>query len=454
MYPSGKYGPVRPLEDKPRYELTTRPPDSEKEAVPDRGLASRVMGRIEPVLIVLKPRMRLAADLLRFALRRIYRNRKRYRGAVLTSALGIAGLITALTLGDAVETRVGHDLELLGSATIIEATWDYDRSIRWHHGNYSQKDVEDLRRLPGVVEVAPVLWDWKGHVAHKKNKTTARIAGVDGSYFRAVALNVALGRQINQQDNDVGRAVCTVGKETAQELFGGRKEALGQALMIQGIPFEVVGVLAWNLDPLYERTVVIPFSLAQRRIKGMDVIRHVRVRAKDWEAVPALADQVREVLKRNKSGYEDAISIFWYKDRIGHIKNIAFLVHFFALAFVAVALVLGAISIYNLMNAVVSERTREIGLSLAIGAMARTVMFQFLCESVIVSVLGAGLGILCGFAAVQLGWGALGTMRDYSTFIFSLQASVIVGILLGVASGLLPAKRASGFSCVDAMRFE
>ena len=401
-----------------------------------------------------RPGTRLTGDVIRLAFRRLYRNKRRYWSAVLASALGIAGFTLALTLSEAVETKVASDLELLGSATIIEATWDYERSPRFHRGSYSLRDVEDLRRLPNVVEAAPVLWKWKQKVEYQKNESTARIAGVDGSYFRAVALTASIGRQLNDEDNSLRRQVCTLGEEVAKELFEDAGAGLGKIILIRGIPFEVVGLLGWNVDPKYRTTVMIPFSIAHARITGMDTIEHVRVRAKDWDSVPRLVEQIRAVLTGNQKLYAEAISVKWYKDRIAHIKYVAFILRFFAIAASVVVLALGSLSIYSLMNATVTERTREIGLITAVGALPRTIMFQFLCESMTVSFIGALAGMIIGYLGVVVGWAILGAGSNYSAFFLSLTASCAVGIAMGLFSGLAPARKASKIDCVEAITFE
>jgi|GEM_PF-727027 len=401
-----------------------------------------------------RPGTRLTADVIKLAFRRLYRNRRRYWSALLATALGIAGFTLAITLSEAVQKKVASDFEFLGNATMVEATWDYERAPRSHQGSYSLKDVEDLRRLPNVIEVAPVLWKWKQKMEYQKNEVTVRIAGVDGSYFRTVALSTSIGRQLNEDDNSFRRQVCALGKEVAKELFGEPATGLGKTVLIRGIPFEVVGILAWSAEQKYETTMMIPFSIARARIPGMDNIGHVRVRAKDWDSVPGLADQVRAVLTDNQKGYAEAISVYWDETRIAHIKYGTFILQFFAIAASLIVLALGSLSIYSLMSATVTERTREIGLIAAVGALPRTIMFQFLCESMTVSSIGALAGIIIGYLGVVLGWAILGAESNYSAFFLAFTASCVLSAALGLFSGLAPARKASRIDCVEALQFE
>ncbi|MEJ2717699.1 MAG: ABC transporter permease [Deltaproteobacteria bacterium] len=414
----------------------------------------RIVKHLGHIFRVFEYRPRLAADLLRLSLRHALRNRRRYRGAVVAVALGVAALTAVITLGDTIEELLGRDLELLGSATIVEARWDFDRSLRWHHGSYSLRDEEDLRKLPGVMAVAAVIWKKGERITYKKRNVTARIGAVDESFFRAVALPAAFGRQLNQADYRAKAARCTIGKELAEQLFGSEREAVGKSVLLQYIPFQVVGVLGWNLDPDYEHTMLIPLSLAQGKIRGMNKIRHLRVRAVGWSIVPELASRVQEVLVANQPGYGRGISVFYYKDRLANIENIVILFKTFVYLAILVVIILGGISISNVMAGVVVERTREIGLSLALGATPATIVMQFLFESVTASCLGGLIGIGIGSLAVEVGARLIGAGFDYRVFLLALLASAVLSVLLGLISGVVPAVKASEMDCMQAMRFE
>jgi putative ABC transport system permease protein len=240
----------------------------------------------------------------------------------------------------------------------------------------------------------------------------------------------------------------------AEHLFGSEQDAIDKYVLLQHIPFQVVGVLGWNLDPEYERTMLIPLSRAQGKIRGMNNIRHLRVRAVGWSIVPELASRVREVLVANQPGYGQAISVFYYKDRLVHIENIVVLFKTFVYLAIFVVIVLGGISIYNVMAGVVVERTREIGLSLALGATPATIVVQFLFEAVTASCLGGVIGIGVGSLAVELGARLLGEGYDYRVFLFGMLASAVLSVLLGLVSGVVPAVKASEMDCMEAMKFE
>ncbi len=152
----------------------------------------------------------LLVDLLETSLRQIYRNRRRYKGAVLGTALGIAGLITVMTVGDSVEGSLGKNLEILGSATIIKAQWDH-RSQMWHVGHYYPKDIQDLKRLPGVLQVAPTTWRTMT-IDFQKLSFRARVGAVEASFFDTIYLPVSQGRKISVKDVEDRLSVCLIGE--------------------------------------------------------------------------------------------------------------------------------------------------------------------------------------------------------------------------------------------------
>lgn len=371
------------------------------------------------------------------------------------TALGIAGLITVVTMGESVESTMGRNLEVLGSATIVKAQWEYRGSGKWHIGEFTDKDVNDLRKLPDALDVAPAVWQPKQEVSYGKNKIRVTLGGVDPSFFRAIYMPVAKGRRIDAEDIELRRQVVVIGQQIEKEFFGEHADPLGKVLVIHGHYFEVIGVLGAGIeDPMFLSSCLIPLSVARLKIPHMKAIQHIYVRGKDWDCVPELYRQVREVLTANQPGYAQSMSIFFYESRIKAIKTIVVVFKFFLYAAIMVTLILGGLGITNVMLAVVNERTKEIGLRKAVGATEGMIISQFLCESLVVSGAGAALGILLGTVLVVLLQRAFGTPAALDVFLVSLVGSVLIAVVLGVVSGILPAWRAGRMSAVEAMRFE
>jgi putative ABC transport system permease protein len=396
----------------------------------------------------------LVRDLASTSVRQILRNRRRYRGAIIVTSVGIAGMTTVLTLGDSVETSLGKNLEVLGNATIVKAEWDLGRSQRWHHGEYRRRDVEDLKRLPGALSVSAAIWKNPELVSHGQKRALARLGGTDADFFNVTHLPAAQGRHFNEDDVLNRRQVCLIGKELVNKLFPPEANPIGKNILIEGRHFRVVGVLGGTEDVAFKETVLIPISVVQAKINGMGKIRDIYVRARHWNLAEGLHNRVRKLLISNQPGYADGMFVKFYGDRISSINTIFFVFRFFLYAAIVVTLVLGALGTASLMSSVVNERTREIGLRIAVGATKGIVMSQFLFESLIVGLIGSSLGALLGFLTVMVVSGIMGTDPKYDVFMLSVLLSVATGIALGVVAGLLPARKASRLTCVEAMKFE
>jgi putative ABC transport system permease protein len=397
----------------------------------------------------------LIGDLVKISLRQIVRNWRRYRGAMVGTSLGIAGLITVMTIGDSVEDLLGTNLEILGSATIVKVGWHKRTAVTWHRGQYFQEDVDALRKLPGVTDVAPTVW---GHAAkivrHRRKRNRVRLGGVDPSFFKVIYLPVTKGRKFTWADMKSKSQVCIIGRKIHQALFTAGENALGKTILVRGLGFRVIGILGKAENPEYLDTVLFPLSVARAKLRGMHSIRDIYVRAADWDTVPKLYRGVNRVLKRNQPGYAQSIRVTYYKDRIKAIQTIAFVFKFFLYSAIGVTLFLGGLGITNIMLAVVKERTTEIGLRKAVGATERMIVSQFICESLSVSIIGAVSGIVVGVISVYVLKDLLRTNPAYDVFLFSVLAAFVIGVLLGVISGAIPAVTAGKLDPVEAMRFE
>ncbi|MEW6137050.1 MAG: ABC transporter permease [Thermodesulfobacteriota bacterium] len=396
----------------------------------------------------------LTSDLLQISLRQLYRNQRRYKGVIIGIALGIAGFVTVLTVGDSVESDLGRNLEILGSATIVKASFDYDRKKRWHHGQYFLKDVEDLKQLPGAASVSPVVWHGGQPISYGAKKTRGRVMGVQDNFFQTFYIPMSRGRPLVDQDDELMRSVCIVGPNVIETLLPENEDPLGRKLLIAGHPFEIVGVLGGVEDKTLLETVLIPLSVARSRIREMNEIRDIYVRGANWDIVPDLQQNVMKVLAANQPGYAEGMMVRYFPERIRTIKRAVLMVKLFLYAALSVTLVLAGLGITNVMLAAVRERTTEIGLRKAVGATEELILSQFLVESVTISSMGGLLGIIVGIVSVAIMQKMMGIQPAYFVLAVSLVAGVVFAAALGVASGYVPARTASRLDAADAMRFE
>jgi putative ABC transport system permease protein len=395
-----------------------------------------------------------ASDLIEISFRQLYRNRRRYRGVIIGIALGIAGLVTVFTMGDSVESDLANNLEILGSATVLKATWDYDRSTRWHHGQYYRRDVDDLSRLPGVKSVSPAVWMNERTLSHNDKKMKGRIMGVEPSFFPTIYIPVPKGRAITQADIEKRRSVCVVGQTVTKTLFKQNQDPIGKELFVAGHVFRIVGEIGGVEDKGFLESVLVPLSVARSRYPNLYEVKDVYVRAVNWDVVADLHQNMLNLLRKNHPGYAEALRVKYYPERIQTIKNAIMLVKLFIYASLVVTLLLGGLGITNVMLGAVRERTKEIGLRKAVGATEDMIMKQFLLESVTISLMGAGIGMVTGFVSVEMLKRVFETVPAYSVFVASLVGGVTFGVLLGIISGYLPARKASRLDASEAMRFE
>ncbi len=372
----------------------------------------------------------------------------------MSAAVGIAGLATLATLSNEVESQVSMNLELLGSATIIKAEWDSYRSQRWRHGEYTIKHVQEIKKLEGVVDASAAVW--KNSVVLQKDKTkfTARLAGVQAQFFRTLYLPCQAGRHFTEQESIKRRQVCVIGQGIVDQLFTSVPDGLGKTVMVENIPFKIIGILGGAEDPQYEETIIIPLTVAQSRIQGLGSISDIYIRARDWYVAKDVYKSVGQYLKNTLELYAEGIYVRYYKERINSILTIVYIVKYFLSAAVLAVLFIAALAVANLMSGVVSERTPEIGLRISMGATQRLILSQFLVESLVVGLVGAILGVALAIFLTKFIVNIMGAEVDYLLFTKNAILCVVVGVILGAAAGFMPARRASKMSCVEALRFE
>ena len=248
------------------------------------------------------------ADLTAVSLKQIYRNRRRYKGVIIGISVGIAGIIVVLTMGDSVEQNLGQNLELLGSATIVKASFDYTKSKRKHGGQYLPKDVEDIKKLPGVKSVSPVVVAYPTFT-YKLNKMSGRLLGVEENFFDTIHIPMASGRGITSDDVAWFSSICVVGKEVVRTLFAKDENPLGKKIFIGGHLFRIVGVIGGVEDPSFLSTIIIPISVGRARFPDMYDIKNIYVRAINWDVVAQLHKDLYKLVTTNQPGYAESMDV-------------------------------------------------------------------------------------------------------------------------------------------------
>jgi len=395
---------------------------------------------------------------LLLALRAIRRNLMRSFLTILGIVIGVAAVITMVTLGNGATKSVSDQIASMGSNLVMVVPGQRFGPGSGGAPNFKSADVEAVRSQISAAEwVAPVVSKSVTAVYQASNWATV-VTGSNNDYFRAGNWELAHGRTFSETEERAGKAVCVIGATVREKLFGGQNP-VGSEIRIKQFSCEVVGMLkpkgqsAMGSDQ--DDIVVMPLRTVQRRLSGSQDINRLSVSVRDGASIDAAKRQLTLLLRERRNIAENEEDDFRVMDTrqiaetlTGTTKILTMLLG----AVAAVSLLVGGIGIMNIMLVSVTERTREIGIRLAIGALEREVLLQFLIEAVVLSSLGGLVGIALATGA------SMGLARVMGVpYIFDPAiniASFLFSAAIGVIFGYFPARRAAGLNPIDALRHE
>ncbi len=397
---------------------------------------------------------------LLLALREIRRNLMRSFLTILGIVIGVAAVITMVTLGNGATRMVSEQISSLGSNLLIMRPGQRLGPGRDEAGaaKFRVADVEAIQsQVSALQAVAPVVGSSVTLVAGNENWSST-VSGTTNAYFVTGNWKLAAGRQFSDEDEKVGRAVCVIGNTVRDKLFG-HQNPLGAELRIKNFSCEIIGLLAskgqgaMGMDQ--DDVVVLPLLTAQRRLTGNQDVATLMISMQDGADATRVMAQIRQLMRERRKLAENDDDNFNLMDTkqiaqtlSGTIGTMTALLG----AVAAVSLLVGGIGIMNIMLVSVTERTREIGIRLAIGALEHEVLLQFLIEAVALSALGGLIGILLALLTC-LGLSALMHMP----FLFDPGINLLAfafSAAIGVVFGYMPARRAASLDPIEALRHE
>ena len=400
----------------------------------------------------------LSAFLL--ALREIRRNLMRSFLTVLGIVIGVAAVVTMVTLGNGATKAVSDQISSLGSNLLMVRPGQRLGPGRDSAGApaFKKTDVDAIRsQVGGLDEVVPVAGSSITVVAGNNNWSTS-VSGTTNGYLKAGNWKIASGREFLDDEERAGKAICIIGATVRRELFGARNP-LGDEIRVKSFACQVVGLLAakgqgaMGMDQ--DDTVLMPLATVQRRLIGNQDVSSLMVSLRDGADAQAAMQHIRSLLRERRKLADNEADNFNVMDTkeiaetlSGTIRTMTGLLG----AVAAVSLLVGGIGIMNIMLVSVTERTREIGIRLAIGALEHEVLLQFLIEAVVLSACGGLIGIaLALFACVGLST-VLNLPFLFNTSINLL--SFLFSAAIGVLFGYMPARRAAQLDPIQALRHE
>lgn len=391
-------------------------------------------------------------DLLITSWMMVLRNRRRYKTVLIAIAVGTIGFIIIRCMGDSVEKKVADDLELIGEATVLTATWEDRRN--YHPGEYFDKDIESLKRLKGVTHVAPVRTTGDISTLHhgQVERKRAILTAVNEEFWGTQSTPLAMGRLINDDDVINRRKVAVMGAEI-RSVFGG-SDPLGKTVVVNSHNYTVIGVLGGKQQEDNSRTVFIPLSLAPHHLHNTRQIMQLLIRVDDWDNVRDVREQTKAILQYNHPLLEHGVKVNYRSSRLDRVRLIVFFIQLFSYAALVGVFIIGKMGLTNVMLAAVQDRTKEIGLRKSMGATDILIRNQFILESTMVSVVAGLIGVIGGLVSVVI----LKELLDVSVSGAVLSSSIFVDLALtvsiGVFAGWYPSKQAGQLDIVSAMRFE
>jgi putative ABC transport system permease protein len=406
------------------------------------------------------------AETLRLAGRALRRNKLRSFLTTLGIIIGVGAVIFIQSIGEGAKSRVRAQIESAGT-NIVMLFSGASQGPGGRGGAGSQPTItwEDLRaiqtELPSVAAVAPQI-NSNQPVISETNTWNTQVTGTTPDYFTIRAWPVANGQLFTASDQASAAKNAVIGQTAAENLFGPGVDPIGQIVRIRDAPFTIVGVLerkgqnAMGMDQ--DDGLFIPLSAFQTRMQrglGKFVPGRISVSAVSAEAIPRVRQEIQELLReRHRLGPEDEddFSTSSMAEMTSMLTSTQETMTLLLSAIALVSLVVGGIGVMNIMLVSVTERTREIGIRMAVGAQPADIMTQFLVEALVLSAIGGALGVIFGVGLGQVLAPKFGWTMETKTQIVFIALAVSAGV--GIVFGLYPARKASQLDPIDALRYE
>jgi putative ABC transport system permease protein len=396
------------------------------------------------------------------ALRALRRSKMRSFLTVLGIVIGVASVVTMVAVGNGAQRSIQSQVASLGENLLtVYATSSRSGAVRGGLGTASTitlADAESIRReVTGVTAVSPEVSSTAQAIANGRNWSTS-VVGESEDYLRIRNWQLESGWMFTDREVGTAAKVALIGSKVASELFG-PLDPVGETVRIKNIPFLIIGLLAskgTGMGGNQDDRIIIPYTTAMKRITGDKYLRSINVQIENSSLMDAAQEQISSLLRqrhRLNADLKDDFNIFNQKEIADAASSITKIVTYLLGAIAGISLLVGGIGIMNIMLVSVTERTREIGIRMAVGAQPFAVKLQFLIEAITLSILG-------GFIGVVLGVGASYTIGLFSSSFKavvsanSIMLALSVSLAIGVFFGFYPARKAAALNPIDALRSE
>jgi len=400
---------------------------------------------------------------IRIATRALARNKMRSILTMLGIIIGVGAVIAMVGLGQGAQQQVQARIAAMGSNLLFVGSGTVNRSgLRTGWGSTKTLVYQDmtaiLQECPAVAAAAPGAGS-SAQVVYENDNWSTRLTGTEPQYFDIRNWPIASGSAFTQSDVDTVANVAVIGETVRKNLFGAI-DPVGQTVRISNLPFKVVGVLAAKgssatMGQDQDDIIIIPLTTLQKKISGQDWLGFIMVSAQSREASYAAQQQINGLLRdrhRIRPGMDDDFFVRNLADMADLADQSSRVFTLLLASIASVSLLVGGIGIMNIMLVSVTERTREIGIRMAIGATEADVQRQFLIEAVVLSMIGGAIGIAFGVGSSLLITNMLGWPVLVSPL--SIVVAVFFSAAVGIFFGFYPARKAASLDPIEALRYE
>lgn len=402
-------------------------------------------------------------NLFKIALRALANNKMRGFLTMLGIIIGVASVITMLAIGQGSKKSIQAEISEMGSNMImIQPGGDIRGGVRQEASSMETLKLEDYQNIVDetryVAAVSPSV-NTSGQVIYGANNAPTTIYGISPDYMEIRRYQVEDGEMFSDQDIAVAAKVCVVGKTVVDNLFPGGENPVGKVIRFQKLPFKIVGVLeskGYNSMGMDQDDLILaPYTTIQKKVLAITHLQGITCSALKEEYTEQAIGEISEILRRNhklKTDEDDDFTIRSQQELSSMLTSTTDMMTVLLAAVAGISLLVGGIGIMNIMYVSVTERTREIGLRMSIGAKGIDILSQFLIESILISVTGGLIGVIFGVGSAII----VNQVAHFPIFIqpWSVLLSFIVCTATGIFFGWYPAKKAARLDPIEAIRYE
>ena len=402
-------------------------------------------------------------NLLKIALRALANNKLRGFLTMLGIIIGVASVITMLAIGQGSKRSIQAHISEMGSNMImIQPGADMRGGVRQDASameTLKLQDYEDIVNETRYVSATSPSVNSSGQVIYGANNAPTTVYGISPDYMEIRRYEVEDGDMFSDQDVQTAAKVCVIGKTVVDNLFPGGENPVGKVIRFQKLPFRVVGVLkskGYNSMGMDQDDLILaPYTTIQKKILAITHLQGITCSALKEEYTDQAIDEISEILRRNhrlRETDDDDFTIRSMQELSTMLTSTTDIMTTLLAAVAGISLLVGGIGIMNIMYVSVTERTREIGLRMSIGAKGMDILAQFLIESILISVTGGLIGVLFGVGAALI----VNVVAHFPIYIqpWSVLLSFVVCTVTGVFFGWYPAKKAAQLDPIEAIRYE